>query len=1009
MSLEVVETEGDTGNTSRSFSETLTPTLRSEGRDFAAKDKKNCCGRDRRHGGDGHDVFTQSFRVTTMSREKAIKPLSMSRTIRSKSSNVCVDICLSGEKGLPPTGEKTRGAKSGGTLCVQTPTFQSQSTLHVPRSCLSSATSTPEKVGVMNSVSISSFGGKTPFFSLRMRTRSLESISSGVFKSGTVARHGEEKIGRTRQAESAVLFATSEKNKSVSAWAQESSSVSEETGGGDSRVAQPACRSGQLPLPVFVQDYSAVCAELERKKQGLQWQLKQLQKKLCSQNIFSLVWANNALELQHLLEQGGQDVNKRDYNGCTPLHLAALKGNGIIVRVLVAFGADVMAMDNTGRTPLDLAAANRDSGVFHYFMNLTQRREQQQQKHQGCNVKEPTLLRGKRSTLQNNRPQNMSKDPNAQSSVRLASFPQITQMSPSSFFSTSEFEGEAEPQGNLVPSLALTRVVEEDTATSIPPDHGATYSSVDENVLLDEEDIETDHISQKHSSYLTISDTVSLVVCMVGLPGRGKSYIACRVSRYLNWKGVPCRVFNAGNYRRQLIGLENTVDPGFYDPNNADGRKIRDILADIACEALMKFISQHRIAVGIFDATNTTKARRTHLVEFFSRMAKQFNVKYSIIFIESVCTDNNLITENILRSKCGNDDFKHVTDSSEVIASFRSRIAQYEKVYEPLGQNESLSFIRIINVKSHVVLHKIPCGLASRIAFFLLNLHPVAYPIYIALSGETEGERKHVYGGSERLTPLGEKFAMEVKRFVLQRFVPNMLVIHGTNPSVLNTLKPLAQALRGETGDEGCRREEEENSYFYGAASQKEFLCPQPGLDSINYGYFSGRTVDWAQRKYASLSRLLYVASPTGSVDSELNTVGAKMPRLDPTSESDAPQEPGGQNDLPLTQHFDKSAQAIRRFRHIPDGTDLRLSYRVQFPHGESCRQVNVRLEPALMTIMRVRGPVFVFATAVPAQGVLAFFADVIPEMSPTLRLPRNAVVEIGVKGDITVHQLVDA
>ncbi len=41
------------------------------------------------------------------------------------------------------------------------------------------------------------------------------------------------------------------------------------------------------------------------------------------------------------------------------------------------------------------------------------------------------------------------------------------------------------------------------------------------------------------------------VICMVGLPARGKTYISRKLARYLTWIGVSCRVFNVGEYRRR--------------------------------------------------------------------------------------------------------------------------------------------------------------------------------------------------------------------------------------------------------------------------------------------------------------------------------------------------------------------------------------------------------------------------------------------------------------------------
>src|SRR4051812_35202224 len=45
-----------------------------------------------------------------------------------------------------------------------------------------------------------------------------------------------------------------------------------------------------------------------------------------------------------------------------------------------------------------------------------------------------------------------------------------------------------------------------------------------------------------------------LVVVMVGLPARGKSYITKKIQRYLSWQQHECRIFNVGSRRRTAAG-----------------------------------------------------------------------------------------------------------------------------------------------------------------------------------------------------------------------------------------------------------------------------------------------------------------------------------------------------------------------------------------------------------------------------------------------------------------------
>lgn len=60
-----------------------------------------------------------------------------------------------------------------------------------------------------------------------------------------------------------------------------------------------------------------------------------------------------------------------------------------------------------------------------------------------------------------------------------------------------------------------------------------------------------------------------LVLCMVGLPARGKTYLAHKLERYLRWIGFSTKSFNIGNYRREQVrrsppGTARTADLTWY-------------------------------------------------------------------------------------------------------------------------------------------------------------------------------------------------------------------------------------------------------------------------------------------------------------------------------------------------------------------------------------------------------------------------------------------------------------
>ena len=45
-------------------------------------------------------------------------------------------------------------------------------------------------------------------------------------------------------------------------------------------------------------------------------------------------------------------------------------------------------------------------------------------------------------------------------------------------------------------------------------------------------------------------DSAKLILAMVGLPARGKSFISHKLEAFLNWSGQLTKIFNAGQKRR---------------------------------------------------------------------------------------------------------------------------------------------------------------------------------------------------------------------------------------------------------------------------------------------------------------------------------------------------------------------------------------------------------------------------------------------------------------------------
>src|SRR5262245_43030043 len=95
------------------------------------------------------------------------------------------------------------------------------------------------------------------------------------------------------------------------------------------------------------------------------------------------------------------------------------------------------------------------------------------------------------------------------------------------------------------------------------------------------------------------------VLAMGGLPARGKSYTARQLARSRRWPASPPRVFNAGELRRTTLGAGQRAE--FFDPDNPEGRRALESIANQALDELLEWLGLEGSRVGIFDATNTTR------------------------------------------------------------------------------------------------------------------------------------------------------------------------------------------------------------------------------------------------------------------------------------------------------------------------------------------------------------------------------------------------------------------
>ena len=156
------------------------------------------------------------------------------------------------------------------------------------------------------------------------------------------------------------------------------------------------------------------------------------------------------------------------------------------------------------------------------------------------------------------------------------------------------------------------------------------------------------------------ADSAKLILAMVGLPARGKSFISHKLYAFLNWSGTRTQIFNAGQKRRLAEPEESTVASSsaerpmqrersaasFFDPTDESAKAAREEIAMQTLDELLQWFEEGG-EVGIYDATNSTLARRGEVLARAAAAAERAGHSVNVVFIESICDETALLEANM--------------------------------------------------------------------------------------------------------------------------------------------------------------------------------------------------------------------------------------------------------------------------------------------------------------------------------------------------------------------------
>ncbi|KAJ3129060.1 hypothetical protein HK098_002652 [Nowakowskiella sp. JEL0407] len=476
-----------------------------------------------------------------------------------------------------------------------------------------------------------------------------------------------------------------------------------------------------------------------------------------------------------------------------------------------------------------------------------------------------------------------------------------------------------------------------------------------------------------------------IVIFMVGLPARGKSYICKKLTRYLSWSGYNTKVFNVGNKRRTKVvpspvlaaatspansslGLdsnhltaeplratspekvETSHDASFFDPSNKDASNLRDEIAMEVLEELIEWLKGGG-KIAVHDATNSNLARRQKLL---ARISQEKNI--TALFIESICTDPEILSTNILM-KTKSPDYAHLPQAV-AIADFTSRMMNYEKSYDTISEHEEesgVSFIKIYNVGRKVVAANIKGFIQSQCVFYLMQIHIKARCIWLTRHGESVYNLYGRIGGDPPLTEKGKRYAKALTDFIKNE----QEVANKSRGTVRVRKEDSKEGLREIISKAVSKRRRESLDIFGTDTSQVLQIWTSTlrrSLESVEYFHELNDNEEEIEIKHLKQLDELYAGMCENLTFKEI--------------EKNYPGE--------------FSARVA-----------MKLTYRYPGPGGESYMDVIERVRPIIVELERCETDVLLVTHNVVTRIMLSYFAGISLDEMPTLDIPLHTLYKV--------------
>ena len=455
-----------------------------------------------------------------------------------------------------------------------------------------------------------------------------------------------------------------------------------------------------------------------------------------------------------------------------------------------------------------------------------------------------------------------------------------------------------------------------------------------------------------------------------------QSYVAHKLRGYLTWTGYQCRVFNVGKHRRERPepdehsgdGVGSRADASFFSSDNSEAKQYREQLAMEVLDEAISWLCEEGGAVALFDATNTTRARRQRILSRVEPVGSHVGV----IFVECICNQPGVLASNMLQKVCGSPDFARMP-LQQALEDLSARIENYKAVYEPLEDAEGgeVAYIKLIDLQSKVVARNIFGSLAHSILAFLMSIHIHPRPVFLLRSGQC-GDRQAVQDAVlQRASVSAQGVAPDVAAKAAEA---------GATAD-LSTLLSLDQ--QGLAWSKAVGVYAAETAGVVQSSSRK--ATPELAHDLAAGQCSAGGTASMAAApapapRFATFTSTLQRCIQTA----EAMDLGAATPLS-----ALLPMDTGVYAGLPLRSLAELDPAAFKAWQHSESPDLFRIA------GGESLRDVATRLTSLVVDIERCRCPVVVVGHLSSLQVLMAYFRGIPLDAAVQMPIPSGTVIEL--------------